>query len=36
MIQVFTFEGDKCVRVHEYYDRAAALRDIGVASVSER
>jgi ketosteroid isomerase-like protein len=25
VIQVFHFEGDKCTRVHEYYDREAAL-----------
>jgi ketosteroid isomerase-like protein len=25
VIQVFDFENDKCVRVHEYYDRDAAL-----------
>jgi uncharacterized protein len=25
VIQVFEFEGDKCVRVKEYYDRDAAL-----------
>jgi uncharacterized protein len=25
VIQVFHFEGDKCTRVHEYYDRDAAL-----------
>jgi ketosteroid isomerase-like protein len=28
VIQVFDFEGDKCVRVHEYYDRDAALSKI--------
>jgi ketosteroid isomerase-like protein len=25
VIQVFHFEGDRCTRVHEYYDRDAAL-----------
>jgi ketosteroid isomerase-like protein len=25
VIQVFDFEDGKCVRVHEYYDRDAAL-----------
>jgi ketosteroid isomerase-like protein len=25
VIQVFEFEDSKCVRVHEYYDRDAAL-----------
>ena len=28
VMQVFTFDGDKCVRVHEYYDREAAMRDL--------
>ena len=28
VIQVFQFEDGKCVRVHEYYDRAAALSAI--------
>ena len=28
VIQVFDFEGDKCVRVHEYYDMDAAMRSI--------
>lgn len=28
VIQVFEFEGDKCIRVHEYYDRAAALSSL--------
>jgi uncharacterized protein len=28
VVQVFTFDGDKCVRVHEYYDHEAALRDL--------
>jgi len=36
VIQVFTFEGEKCVRVHEYYDRDAALRDLGVERVAEQ
>jgi uncharacterized protein len=29
VVQVFTFAGDKCVRVNEYYDRAEALRSVG-------
>ena len=33
--QVFTFEGDKCVRVHESYDRAEALRSIGAEELVE-
>ena len=28
VIQVFDFEQDKCVRVHEYYDRDAALGSV--------
>ncbi len=28
VIQVFTFEGEKCIRVHEYYDREEALRSV--------
>ena len=36
VIQVFTFEGEKCVRVHEYYDRAAALSDLGIDHVAEQ
>jgi ketosteroid isomerase-like protein len=28
VIQVFHFEGTKCTRVHEYYDRDAALRSV--------
>ena len=27
--QVFSFEGDTCVRVQEFYDRAEAMRSIG-------
>ena len=27
--QVFTFEGDLCVKVQEFYDRAAAMRAAG-------
>jgi ketosteroid isomerase-like protein len=34
VIQVFTFEGEKCVRVNEYYDRAAALRDVEAAGTA--
>lgn len=36
VIQVFTFEGEKCVRVHEHYDRATALRELGISSVAEQ
>ena len=36
VIQVFTFEGEKCVRVHEYYDRNKALRDIGASELAEQ
>lgn len=36
VIQVFTFEEDKCVRVHEYYDRDAALRELGVSKLAEQ
>ena len=36
VIQVFTFEGDRCVRVHEYYDRDTALRDLGVQGLAEQ
>ena len=36
VIQVFTFEDDKCVRVREYYDREAALRDIGAQELAEQ
>ncbi len=28
VIQVFTFEDGKCIRVHEYYDRDAALSSV--------
>ena len=28
VIQVFHFDGDKCTRVHEYYDRDAALTSL--------
>jgi uncharacterized protein len=31
VVQVFTFAGDKCVRVSEYYDRAEALRSVGAS-----
>ena len=31
VMQVFTFDGDKCVRVNEYYDREAALQAVGAA-----
>ncbi len=36
VIQVFTFEGEKCVRVNEYYDRAKALREIGASELAEQ
>jgi ketosteroid isomerase-like protein len=36
VIQVFSFEGDKCVRVTEYYDRADALREMGVTELAEQ
>jgi uncharacterized protein len=35
VVQVFTFDGDKCVRVHEYYDRAEALRSVGAEGAAE-
>lgn len=35
VIQVFTFEGEKCVLVREYYDRAKALREIGASELAE-
>jgi len=34
VVQVFDFEGDTCVRVHEYYDRATALREIGAEELA--
>ena len=36
VVQVFTFEGDKCVRVHESYDRDMALREIGAEELAEQ
>jgi uncharacterized protein len=36
VIQVFTFEDDTCVRVHEYYDRDTALRELGVQGLAEQ
>ena len=36
VVQVFTFEGDKCVSVHEHYDRDKALRDIGAEELAEQ
>lgn len=33
VIQVFSFEGDKCVRVREFYDRDEAMRWVDVASL---
>jgi len=35
VIQVFSFEGEKCVRVHEYYDRAQALSETGVEELAD-
>ena len=35
VIQVFSFEGDTCVRVREFYDKAEALRSIGVDRVAD-
>lgn len=32
VVQVFTFDGDKCVRVSEYYDRGAALQAVGAVA----
>ncbi len=36
VIQVFTFEGDKCVSVHEFYDRDEAMRFVGAESAGGR
>ncbi|MDP9227977.1 MAG: nuclear transport factor 2 family protein [Actinomycetota bacterium] len=36
VVQVFSFEGDKCVRVAEHYDRATALREIGAEELAEQ
>jgi hypothetical protein len=35
VIQVFSFEGDQCVRVHEFYDRAQALRSVGAEATPD-
>jgi uncharacterized protein len=35
VVQVFTFEGDTCVRVTEFYDEAQALRSIGAEELAE-
>jgi len=35
VIQVFTFEGDQCVRVREHYDLQEALRSIGAEELAE-
>jgi uncharacterized protein len=35
VIQVFTFEGETCVRVREFYDQADALRSIGAEELAE-
>jgi ketosteroid isomerase-like protein len=34
VIQVFSFEGDTCVRVRESYDKAEALREIGAEELA--
>jgi ketosteroid isomerase-like protein len=36
VIQVFTFEDEKCVRVHEFYDRDAAMKYAGVSELAEQ
>jgi ketosteroid isomerase-like protein len=36
VVQVFSFEGDMCVRVQEYYDTDAALRKIGFGELAEQ
>lgn len=36
VVQVFRFEGDKCVSVHEYYDLDKALEDIGAEELAEQ
>lgn len=33
--QVFTFEGDTCVGVHEFYDHGEAMRSIGAEELAE-
>lgn len=35
VIQVFSFEGEICVRVRESYDKAEALREIGAEELAE-
>jgi uncharacterized protein len=35
VVQIFTFAGEKCVRVQEYYDRAEALRSVGAEGAAE-
>jgi len=35
VIQVFSFEGETCVRVRESYDKAEALRAIGAEELAE-
>jgi ketosteroid isomerase-like protein len=35
VIQIFSFEGDKCFRVQEHYDRAVAMRAIGAEELAE-
>ena len=34
VVQVFSFEGDKCVRVQEFYDRGSALNAVRAESIS--
>jgi ketosteroid isomerase-like protein len=35
VIQVFKFEGDKCVQVREHYDREKAMREIGAEELAD-
>lgn len=35
VIQVFTFDGDTCIRVREFYDQGEALRSIGAEELAE-
>ena len=35
VIQIFKFDGDKCVEVREHYDRNKALREIGAEELAE-
>ncbi len=36
VVQVFSFAGDKCVRVSEHYEKADALREIGASELAEQ